>query len=906
MHTSGFTVSRAMLGRSASFLALGMGMALATPAFAQSAADAEEIVVTGLRASINLSVEEKKINTSMVEVISAEDIGKLPDQSIAESLSRLPGLATQRLDGRANVVSIRGLAPDFTTTLLNGREQVSASNNRGVELDQYPSELLTGAVIYKTPDASLIGQAIGGTIDMKTARPLSYKGRTIAVGVRGEVNDLGKLNPDISNKGYRANISYIDQNEDGTVGWALGYARMASPTAEERWQAWGYPTVGSNYVIGGAKPYVKSNELNRDGVIGVLEFKPDDKLHVTLDGYWSSFRDNQRLRGIELPLQWSAAQLQPGYTVQDGLITTGRFNGVEAVMRNDVVHRNSKILALGGNVEYQASDTLKLELDASYSRLRKLEENIEVYTGTGRGGGVGATDSLGFTMPASGGVITFKPTINYADPNLFVITDPQGWNSCGGTVPNCQDGFVNRPRIRDDLKALRVQATKDVDGFFSSIRVGANYTDRKKQLVDEGFVLTSKGYPNNTVVPSSYLFKPVSLNFIGIPGMVAFDSWRYYDEGNYKLTPESNWTPSRFTNSYIVHEKVLTGYVQANIDSNLGDTPLKGNLGVQIVNTNQSGDSYVSTSFRGVLPFSDGEKYTEILPSLNLSAEVGDNLFLRMGAARMLARARMDQLNPGGGVSFNVANNILTSTDPKQSPWSGNVGNAKLRPLMADTIDLAVEKYFGKGGYVSFGGFFKHLENYIYKQTDLFDFTGITPPAGVTPRTYTGLVEQWVNGRSGKIYGAEASASLPFSTLSSALNGFGLIGSASLTKSRVRENGPYISMPGLSEWVVNGTAYYEKDGFQARLSGRYRSSFLAEVSGLSLTRDKVMAKAELIVDAQIGYTFQQGPLEGVSVLATASNLTNEPFITYLNGDARQIRDYQNYGRNYMLGISYKF
>jgi len=111
MHTSGFTISRAMLGRSASFLALGM--ALTTPAFAQSAADAEEIVVTGLRASINLSVEEKKINTSMVEVISAEDIGKLPDQSIAESLSRLPGLATQRLDGRANVVSIRGLGPRF-------------------------------------------------------------------------------------------------------------------------------------------------------------------------------------------------------------------------------------------------------------------------------------------------------------------------------------------------------------------------------------------------------------------------------------------------------------------------------------------------------------------------------------------------------------------------------------------------------------------------------------------------------------------------------------------------------------------------------------------------------------------------------------------------------------------------
>lgn len=898
---------------SASALALAAIVALPGAAFAQDAAVAdaaeeEAIVVTGIRASINQSVEEKMESTSIVEVISAEDIGKLPDQSIAESLSRLPGLATQRLDGRANVVSIRGLAPDFTTTLLNGREQVSASNNRGVELDQYPSELLTGAVIYKTPDASLIGQAIGGTIDMKTARPLSFNGRTIAVGLRGELNDLGELNPDISNKGYRANFSYIDQNEDGTVGWAFGYARMVSPTAEERWQAWGYPTTGPNnaYVIGGAKPYVKSNELTRDGVIGVVELQPDDKLHVTFDGYWSSFKDNQRLRGIELPLQWSGAQLQPGYTVENGLITAGRFNGVEAVMRNDVVHRNSKIISLGGNVEYKTSDTLTLELDASYSRLKKLEENVEIYTGTGRGGGVGATDSLGFALPANGGVITFSPTINYANPALFVITDPQGWNSCGGTRQNCQDGFINRPRIRDELKSLRLQATKEVDGFLSSIRVGANYSDRKKSLVDEGFVLTHKNYPANTPVPSSYLYDPVALDFIGIPGMVSFNSWKYYKDGNYTLTPESNWNPGRFTNSYVVREKVLTGYVQANIDSALGSSPLRGNAGIQVVHTNQSGDSFISSSFRAVQPYSDGAKYTEILPSLNLSLEVGDKAFIRFGAARMLARARMDQINPGGGVGFSIPNNNLNSSDPAQSPWSGSVGNAQLKPLMADTVDLAFEKYFGKGGYFAVGGFFKHLENYIYRQSDLFDFTGIAPPTGVTPRTNVGLVSQWVNGRAGRLWGAEASLSLPFSTFSETLDGFGLLASASLTNSRVRENGPPIDMPGLSKWVVNGTAYYENSGFQARVSGRYRSAFLAEVSGLSLARDKVMAKAEMIVDAQIGYTFQGGTLEGVSVLATASNLTNEPFITYLNADPRQVRDYQNYGRNYMLGISYKF
>lgn len=898
----GFGVSAIALAISA--------VAMPSAAFAQdTAADAasdDAIVVTGFRASIDSSAAQKKASSSIVEVVSSEDLGKLPDLSIAESLSRLPGLATQRLDGRANVVSIRGLAPDFTTTLLNGREQVSAGNNRGVELDQYPTELLNGAVVYKTPDARLIGQALGGTIDMKTIRPLAYGKQQVVVGVRGELNDLGKLNPDISNKGYRANIFYVDQNADETVGWAFGYARMQSPTQEERWNAWGYPDLNSTTkVIGGAKPYVKSNELKRDGLMGVLELQPNDRFHSTFDGYWSKFNDEQRLRGIELPLQWSAAQLQPGYTSSGGLVTSGRFNGVEAVMRNDIVNRNAEIWAVGNNTSFKANDTLTLELDLSYSRLKKTEENLEIYLGTGRGGGVGATDSLGFTMPASGGVITFKPTINYADPALFTITDPQGWNSCGGTVPNCQDGFVNRPTVKDRLQSIRFQAVQALDGFFENVTVGANYSDRRKQLIDEGFVLTNKAYPASPAVPASYLYKPVSLDFIGIPGMVSFDSWRYYNEGNYKLTNEALWTPGRLTNSYVVREKVLTGYVQANFNSG----GLRGNAGVQVVHSDQQADGFAASNpGTGTIskPITDGAKYTDFLPSLNVSYELAPQTLLRFGAARMLARARMDQLNPGVGYSFNAANNVV-GANINRTPWSGTVGNSKLRPLMADTFDLAIEKYFGRGAYISVGGFYKHLENWIYRQDSTFDFTGTPTPGNVTPTFNQGIVSQWQNGDSGKVYGFEGSLSLPFSTFSSALDGFGFLASASYTGSEVREGGAKpISMPGLSKWVVNSTVYYEKNGFQARASARYRSDFLAEVSGLSLVRDKVMAASEVVIDAQIGYTFNEGSLKGLGILLQGSNLTNEPFMTYYNNDKRQVRDYQNYGRNFMIGITYKY
>ena len=899
------------LGVSAIALAIS-AVALPGTAFAQdtAAADAnpdDAIVVTGFRASVDSAAAQKKTASSIVEVIAPEDLGKLPDLSIAEALSRLPGLATQRLDGRANVVSIRGLAPDFTTTLLNGREQVSANNNRGVELDQYPTELLNGAVVYKTPDAKLIGQALGGTIDMKTIRPIAYGKQQLVVGARVEANDLGKLNPDISNKGYRANIFYVDQNAEGTVGWAFGYARMQSPTQEERWNAWGYPDLNSTTkVIGGAKPYVKSNELKRDGLMGVLEFQPNDRFHTTFDSYWSKFNDEQRLRGIELPLQWSAAQLQPGSTASGGLVTSGRFNGVEAVMRNDIVNRDADIWAIGNNTKFKANDTLTLELDLSYSRLKKTEENLEIYLGTGRGGGVGATDSLAFTMPATGGVITFKPTINYADPSLFVITDPQGWNSCGGTLTACQDGFVNRPTIKDRLQSIRLQAVQALDGgLFDSLTVGANYSDRRKQLIDEGFVLTNKNYPNSPAVPSSYLFDPVSLDFIGIPGMVSFDGWKYYNEGNYKLTSEALWTPSRLTNRFTVREKVLTGYVQANFS----DGGLRGNAGLQVVHTNQEADGFsASNPGTGTISkaITDGDKYTDFLPSLNVSYELAPQTLLRFGAARMLARARKDQLNPGVGYNFNLANNVVGASI-NRSPWSGSVGNAKLRPLMADTFDLAVEKYFGRGAYVSVGGFYKHLENWIYRQDSTFDFTGTPTPGNVVPTFNKGIVSQWQNGKSGKVYGFEGSLSLPFSTYSSTLDGFGFLASASYTDSKVKEGGASpIKMPGLSAWVVNSTVYYEKNGFQARASARYRSDFLAEVSGLSLVRDRVMAASEVVLDAQIGYTFNEGMLKGLGVLLQASNLTNEPFMTYYNDDKRQVRDYQNYGRNIMLGITYKY
>src|SRR6186713_1997506 len=148
----------------------------------------QEVLVTGIRKSIQDSIAVKKNESSIVEVVSAEDIGKLPDSSIAESIARLPGIAAQRTNGRAQTLSIRGLGPDFTVTTYNGREQASANDNRTVEFDQYPSELVTQVKIFKTPDAGMVYQGIAGTTDISTVKPLSYDSRRTSVTYRYEVN----------------------------------------------------------------------------------------------------------------------------------------------------------------------------------------------------------------------------------------------------------------------------------------------------------------------------------------------------------------------------------------------------------------------------------------------------------------------------------------------------------------------------------------------------------------------------------------------------------------------------------------------------------------------------------------------------------------------------------------------
>ena len=373
----------------------------AAPA-ADDADDSQAIVVTGFRRSLENAVNKKKSSDQVVESVSAEDIGKLPDASIAESIARLPGLTSQRLSGRSNAITIRGFAPDFSTTLLNGREQTSTGDNRAVEYDQYPSEVINQVNVYKTPMASLVGQGLSGTVDLRTIRPIEAGKRVVSIGARGSYADMGKLNVGSKDTGYRVNGVYIDQFNNDTIGLALSASYVDESYQTEEFNAWGYASgPGGALVIGGEKSYNTSSRLKRLGLQGTLEIRATPTFTSTVDGFFSDFKDDNIKRGIELPLYWSSASLNPGFTVSNGLITQGSFSGVKGVLRNDAFQRHAKLYSFGWNNTYKGDDGWDAMLDLSFSETDRNELAIESYSGTGRAG-VGATDTIGFNSAASG------------------------------------------------------------------------------------------------------------------------------------------------------------------------------------------------------------------------------------------------------------------------------------------------------------------------------------------------------------------------------------------------------------------------------------------------------------------------------------------------------------------------
>ncbi|MCZ8370658.1 MAG: TonB-dependent receptor [Porphyrobacter sp.] len=930
MKMNGINASARLLCGAATFLALTV---TGTPVMAQEAdeqavaavegqgeAAGEDIIVTGIRGSIQSSLDAKRKATSIVEVISAEDIGLLPDLSIADTLARLPGVTAQRVRGRSQQVSIRGLGPDFSLALLNGREVVSAGNNRGIEFDQFPSELIGTGVVYKTGDASLAAIGIAGAVDLRTVKPLDSNKRKLTVSGTYTINSNGSLNPDFPGDGYRFFGSYIDQNEAGTVGWSLGVTLQSVPTQfisrelkTNQFQI-GRTAQGVIYPADNPRQGVVSRTFERTSVAGSLQFEPTDKFSLTLDGFYTDTQDSGIFRGTETPIaSWSGASFVGATGTANQFAETATYSGVVPILRTDTEGADSTIIAFGGNMEWKATDNLGFVVDYGYSTLDRDDIDYESYAGTGRARS-GAQDRLTFTFPRDG-QYTIASQLDYTNPANVLLTDPGGWG---------QVGFIKQPEINDELHQLRAETYWQFDGgLIDKITLGWLYTDRSKDFdSNESFLRPTAAFGNGLRIPANSIRGFTNTKGLGLD-MVAYDPAKFLTDGTYlveKATFDTQWQ---------VAEQIHNFYIQADIDGDLGSVPVRGNIGLRYTDTSQESTGTIGGGRTNTV----GTSYDNWLPSMNFSFEVADDTFIRIAAAKTVTRARLDQMTANQNIGFNTQSCTDTNNDqrpdtvvaynpPSLVCFNLGGGNPELQPYRSTSFDISLEKYFSPGSAIIIAAFHKELSDWVIDFSELKDLTQSIQNFGAgsilqsNPQVATGIFSGPVNFSDGKITGVEGTVRVNFGDFSDTLDGFGGFASVTYSDAQVdNQNGNPIAIPGYSDLTWSGDVFYEKNGFRAKLAARYRSGFLSEVQNFDGSLSGAQAQPETILDAQIGYTFENadGALNGVQILAEVFNLTNEPFVTenaLFNATGQQVGNFPSrhelYGRTFQFTVRKSF
>jgi len=918
----------------------------------------QEVVVNGFISSLQNSIAIQKNSDSIVEAVSAEQIGKLPGSSIADSLSRLPGVAVQTFNGRPQDVSIHGLGPDFSSTLLNGTLQPSTGNNRGVQFDQYPSSWFKTIEVHLTPQADLLGQGLAGTIDMQTIRPLDEKGPKATVNAYYSWLGSGaKLmpGPGVSNQGHDVNGIFTDQFFDHTLGINLGVDLEDYPAHINHQGPWGYATdANGNYVIGGSKNYDISDSLKRNGYIATFEFRPSSAYTSTLDLTYSNSNETQQAKGIEFPLAYSSATLAAATPV-NGFDQSGQYTGVYPVIRNDYQDFKSYVYNALWRNHFKLADSWTADVDANYSRAESEDTLLESYSGFGYDGpasnGAVPPTTINFNEGANGELYLSTPQ-DFASSSV-VLTDPQGWGGGPNAGKLVQAGFVNAPHTEDYLANLRLGAEHFFEnGPISSVEFGLSRTSRQKNYhISQNFLVLPGAACgvlfSATCTPTETAPIPAgasegsadALGFMGLGPQVLYNPLALIASGALQEVP-TFMSSLPIPPNWLVKENDTDGYLQFNIQTNLGDAVgLRGNFGVQVAHTSQGahGEAPVPNSTTGgpavpvLIPVSGGTSYTRVLPSFNLVFSLPADNDVRVGVARTMVRPRMDQINAGNIVSYNTTN--LTNTSLSNAALSQSGGNPELLPYMATNYNFSAEHYFqgpatgftcngsdknstlctNGTGYVQFAAYYLSLSDYVNQNTAFVkDFAPYVPDFPIDPTklgTTYGYFTYPSNDGHGHLEGLQLATNIPLGDFTHWLNGFGIEASANRNISHVVYADDPTSIQqidGQSEWTQNYTAYWQYGGFQARVSDQVRSTFLGRVFGISASRTEADIRGYSEIDAQVSYGFDSGRLNGLTLIATGTNLGHHGLEVIQNGDPRQVLLRENYPSIYQVGFSYDF
>jgi iron complex outermembrane receptor protein len=870
-------------------------LACAAPALAADApGSVEELVVTGIRASQQQSIETKRNADAVVDVITAEDVGKFPDRNVAESLSRVPGVVINREYGEGEHVSVRGTAPNLTRTLLDGHglasadwfilEQLNATRNFNYLM--LPSEIIGKIAVYKSPTAALEEGGVGAVIDVQTRRPLDLKPLFIAGSLQAASNEKsGKTDP-------AGSLLFSWKNSEGTLGVMVAGIYEKRQIRRDGIETLGYFNNGTAAapvmvpsLIGSA---LFQQERIRKGGNFAIQWKPSDQLEVVLTGLYSKFDANNFNENY---LAWGSNALGGG-----GTLTNVTMQGDTAVAGRIASTPGGRGVVYDSIERFANTQARDIDLEVKY----RLAEDWDLHGRIGYTDGEGNTDSQPFVE--FGAPATFDYDLRGGTPKVhFLNVDP--------TKPsNLQFDFASLHKITnsDDESYGYLDFTHQVDwGAMKALRFGVKATDHNRKVDFQattfgGFFLPlqANGCGGGICLPANFAGALTPGDFLDeIKQTGTLDSYFQVDTGKlesilFGLPASVRARVPNYSAIFEIEEKAYAGYVMGEFK---GDN-WRGNVGVRVVKTDQTSKGFVqqsvmqpgfvSDAFGIFQPVKIDRSYTDILPSANFSYDLSDQLVLRFAAARTMARPDYTDVAPT--VNLNVGS------------LSGNGGNPNIDPYRADQFDLSLEWYPNKDTIVAAGLFYKDIQSFITDkptqerfavETSTPNLSRCTSAATPTsPNLFSCLfdINRRANGGGGHIEGAEFEVQAPI------WNGFGVQAAYTYSHATTQSGDP---LPGNSQNTFSMTGYYENDKLSARLAYTYRSEFFVTFDRATPLNQKALKS----LDGSIAYSLT----DNFTVTFDAVNITDKKIEQYSGESFRPRAIYDN-GRQYYAGVRFKF
>lgn len=889
-----------------------------TPA-EESREEAKELdaVVVTFRASLQAALDTKREERGQVDAIVAEDIGKFPDLNLAESLQRIPGVAITRDAGEGRNISVRGLDANFTRVRINGMEALTttggtdssggANRGRGFDFNVFASDLFNNITVRKTASAQVEEGSLGATVDLNTARPFDFDGFTAVASAQASYNDLSEdTNPRaaalISNIwgegtiGALLTVAYTDRTlvEQGhsTVRWDNGTSSGGfsanSPFAPARAATTFHPRIPRYGVLG--------HEQERLGITGSLQFEPSDRTQIALDVLHAGFDATRTEDFLEAVSFSRTGAGKPQTLVLDGEVDAngnlvyGVFDNVDVRSESRYDELETTFNQVSLNLDHEFSDSFRIKALGGHSK-SEFDNPIQTTITLDR------VDTDGFIWDYRDN--SREPFIDYG----FDVTNPANW-----TVANNLSEIRLRPQQADNtFQTLQLEAAWDVN-YNVTLKGGVQWKEyefesREARRASE---LAVPALPAGTtladltrILQTRGLRVPAGTDIRWlIPDIDAFNRafGIYSNDGTFLV---SDTVASVRGNNRSVTEEDTGLWLQADFETELLGRRLLGDFGVRHVKTDQSSTGFATVNNAPVLLTIDRD-YTDTLPSLNVAWEVGEDFLIRFGAAKVMARPGLGNLTPG--VTVNVSGGARTV----------NGGDPGLDPFRAKTYDLAFEWYFAEQSLLSLALFRKDIDTFVQTSRETRPFSSSGLPESLLAGTGASPEDDFqfnipLNTPGGNLDGAEFSWQQPFTFLPEPFNDFGAIFNYTWVDSKIQyltaagANSLNTDLVGLSNNAYNATLYYDNGTFSTRVSMAYRDDYLTTVPGRN-NNDIEGTKATRHVDFAASYKWDEHwefSLEGI-------NLTDEESDQYVDSVGDRASVYHYTGRQYLLGVRYRF